>query len=283
MFKKIIIFLLAASILFSFCGCGSEKPTVTEEISESTTKRPIVKIAIPEGYTLVRIAWLLEENNLCTADEFIEATQTYEQWLDLSKYPFLNDLQNAEDVCFKLEGYLFPLTYDIPTGSTAKEIVEIFLSAAGKRFNDEFLKEVEKTGYNLHEILSVASIIEKEAARDEQRANIASVIYNRINANMKIQCDPTVNYCTGVIKLIYPEQFDYYKQYYSTYLCKGLIAGPICNPSMKSIEAALYPADTEYLYFVIGTVPPYEAKFSETYQEHQKFWAENKDRLTGKE
>ncbi len=283
MFKKIIVFLLACSMLLSFYGCGNEKQTATEEIYESTTKRPIVKIAIPEGYTLVRIAWLLEENNLCTTDEFIEATQTYEQWLDLSKYPFLNDLQKAENVCFKLEGYLFPLTYDIPLGSTAKEIVEIFLTATGKIFNDEFLKEVENTGYNLHEILSVASIIEKEAARDEQRENIASVIYNRLDAKMKIQCDPTVKYCTGVIELIYPEQFDYYKQYYNTYVCNGLIAGPICNPGMKSVEAAMYPADTEYFYFVIGTVPPYEAKFSETYKEHQKFWAENKDRLTGEE
>lgn len=283
MLKKIIIFFLACSMILSFCGCGKKGQTVTEESYETTTKRTTVKITIPEGYTLVRIAWLLEENNLCTADDFIEATQTYEQWLDLSKYPFLNDLKNAENVCFKLEGYLFPLTYDIPVGSTEKEIIEIFLASTGKMFNDEFLKEVEKTGYNLHEILSVASIIEKEAARDEQRANIASVIYNRVDANMKIQCDPTVSYCTGVIELIYPEQFDYYKQYYSTYLCKGLIAGPICNSGMKSIEAAMYPADTNYLYFIIGTVPPYEAKFSETYAEHQKFWAENKDRLTGKE
>jgi UPF0755 protein len=280
MFKRSIVFLLVFSMLFSFCSCGEKQDTPITP-PETTNQISTVKVAVPEGYTLVRIAWLLEEKGLCTADDFIEACQTYDQWLDLTKYPFLADLQKAENVCFKLEGYLFPLTYDIPEGSTAKEIVEIFLTATGKKFNSEFLKQLEGKDYNLHEILSIASIIEKEAALDEQRADISSVIHNRLDIGMKIQCDPTVKYCDGVINLIYPEELDHYKYYYSTYLCSGLIAGPICNPGMKSIEAAIYPNDTEYLFFIIGTVPPYESKFSKTYEEHQKFWKENKDRLTG--
>ena len=283
MLKKSVILLLIVSMLLTFCSCGEKTTDLYNKLTETTTQIPTVKVTIPEGYTLVRIAWLLEEKGLCTTDDFIEATQTYDQWLDLSKYPFLADLQKAENVCFKLEGYLFPLTYDIPEGSTAKEIVEIFLTATGKKFNAEFLKKLEGKGYNLHEFLSIASIIEKEAALDEQRGNISSVIHNRLDIGMKIQCDPTVKYCDGVIKLIYPDEYDYYKYYYSTYLCSGLIAGPICNPGMKSIEAAINPEDTEYLFFVIGTVPPYESKFSVTYAEHQKFWNENKDRLTGKE
>lgn len=280
MFKRSVIVLLVFSMLFCLCSCGEKSNTVTQT-TETTTQIPTVKVAIPEGYTLVRIAWLLEEKGLCKADEFIEATQTYDQWLDLTKYPFLADLQNAENVCFKLEGYLFPLTYDIPENSTVKEIIEIFLTATGKKFNAEFLKKLEGKGYNLHEFLSIASIIEKEAALDEQRADISSVIHNRLNIGMKIQCDPTVKYCDGVIKVVYPDEYDCYKYYYSTYLCSGLIAGPICNPGMKSIEAAINPNSTEYLFFIIGTVPPYESKFSVTWEEHQKFWNENKDRLTG--
>ncbi len=280
MFKRSVIVLLVFSMLFCLCSCDKKSNTVTQT-TETTTQIPTVKVAIPEGYTLVRIAWLLEEKGLCKADEFIEATQTYDQWLDLTKYPFLADLQNAENVCFKLEGYLFPLTYDIPENSTVKEIIEIFLTATGKKFNAEFLKKLEDKGYNLHEFLSIASIIEKEAALDEQRADISSVIHNRLNIGMKIQCDPTVKYCDGVIKVVYPDEYDYYKYYYSTYLCSGLIAGPICNPGMKSIEAAINPNSTEYLFFIIGTVPPYESKFSVTWEEHQKFWNENKDRLTG--
>ncbi|MBR5545234.1 MAG: endolytic transglycosylase MltG, partial [Clostridia bacterium] len=123
---------------------------------------------------------------------------------------------------------------------------------------------------------------EKEAFLPEHRPMISSVLHNRLNAGMMFQCDPTVKYCTGVIQLIYPEKIDHYKYYYNTYRCKGLMAGPICNPGMDSINAVINPADTDYLYFIIGTVEPYEAKYSETYDEHQKFWIENKDRLTGK-
>jgi UPF0755 protein len=99
---------------------------------------------------------------------------------------------------------------------------------------------------------------------------------------MKIQCDPTLKYCDGVIKLVYPEKYDYYSGFYNTYVCKGLMAGPICNPGMASIDAALSPEKTEYLYFIVGTVPPYEAKYSLTFKEHNDFWQANKDRLTGK-
>jgi UPF0755 protein len=110
---------------------------------------------------------------------------------------------------------------------------------------------------------------------------ISSVIHNRLKVGMKIQCDPTIKYCNGVIKVIYPSQYEYYSSYYDTYQCKGLMAGPICSPGMASIDAAISPADTENLYFIVGTVPPYEAKYSQTFAEHEKFWIENKDRLTG--
>lgn len=288
--KRFISIILVLTLIFGFAGCGNNKApeittttteTTTETATETTTQVPTVKVTIPEGYTLVKISWLLEEKGLCTSEEFIEACQSYTQWLDLTQYPFLNDLQGAENVCFKLEGYFFPLTYDIPENATVQDIVKMFLNGSKQVFNDTFMLSIQDTGFNLHEILTLASLIEKEAFLPEHRPMISSVLHNRLNAGMQFQCDPTIKYCTGVIELIYPDQIDHYKYYYNTYRCKGLMAGPICSPGMASIEAAITPAETSYLYFIIGTVEPYEAKYSETYEEHSKFWAENKDRLTG--
>ena len=295
MTKRIIALLLVFSFIFSFSACKGDEiietttesttesttENTTESTTESTTQVPTVKVTIPEGYTLVKISWLLEEKGLCTSKEFIDACQSYKDWLDLTQYPFLNDLQNAQNVCFYLEGYFFPLTYDIPENATAKDIIKMFLNGTKQKFNDTFMMSVQNSGFNLHQLLTLASLIEKEAFLPEHRPMISSVLHNRLDKKMKFQCDPTVKYCTGVIEYIYPDKIDHFKYYYNTYRCDGLMAGPICNPGMASIEAALNPADTNYLYFIIGTVPPYESKYSETYEEHSKFWNENKDRLTG--
>lgn len=305
MIKRIISLLLIISMLFVFAACNNsndyeETKSTTESIddstnedvpdysqsgeeetSETTTQVPTVKVTIPEGYTLVRISWLLEENGFCTSEEFLKTAQNYKDWLDLSQYPFLNSLQSADNVCFYLEGYIFPLTYDIPENATAQDIIKIFLNGTKQRLNDAIMTRIQQTGFSVHEILTLASLIEKEAKLPEQRAMISSVLHNRIDAGMQFQCDPTVKYCTGVIELIYPGKIDHFKYYYNTYRCKGLMAGPICNPGMRSIEAAISPANTEYLYFIIGTVPPYEAKYSLTFKEHDAFWNANKDRLTG--
>ena len=295
MFKKIVALLLVFCIAAGITSCDGQEnedktgtyiengQVVSEGDGQSSAQASTVKVTIPEGYTLVRISWLIEEKGFCTSEEFIEAAQTYTEWLDLSQYSFLSDLQNAENVCFYLEGYLFPLTYDIPEGSTAQDIIKIFLNGTKSVFDSAFMQMVEQSGYNLHEILTMASLIEKEAYSNEQRPLISSVLHNRLKTGMKFQCDPTIKYCTGVIEPIYPDKLDYYKYYYNTYRCEGLMAGPICNPGMPSIEAAISPADTDYLYFIIGTVEPYESYFSSTYEEHSSYWAENQDRLTGAE
>ncbi len=301
MFKRFIAILLVSSLLFLLTACGDKEDYQESESStaestteyeykyenddvsttETTTQVPRVKVTIPEGYTLVRISWLLEEKGLCTSEEFLDAAQSYKEWLNITEYPFLTDLQNAENVCFYLEGYIFPLTYEIPETATPQDIIKMFLNGSKQVFNDTFLLEVKNSGFNLHEILTLASLIEKEALLPEHREMISSVLHNRLEIGMQFQCDPTVKYCTGVIQYIYPDKIDHFKYYYNTYRCKGLMAGPICSPGIKSIQAAMYPADTEYLYFIIGTVEPYEAKYSKTFEEHNAFWQANKDRLTG--
>ena len=254
----------------AFVSCGTKS-----EVAKT-------KFTIPEGYTLLKISWELEEKGLCTSKEFIELAQTYDQWIDFTQYPFLEDLKNQENVCFFLEGYIFPLTYEIPEGATAKEILLLFLDGTKATFNEEFMKKIENSGYTLHEILTLSSIIEKEAKLDEQRLMISSVLHNRLDIGMKLECDPTVKYCTGVIEQAYPDKIDHFKYYYNSYRCEGLMAGPICNPGMKSIDAALNPAESEYLYFIIGMVEPYVAKYSLTEEEHVQYHEENYELIYGR-
>lgn len=277
MIKKIISLLLIASMVFTFASCISRE----EPPEETTTQIPTVKVTIPEGYTLLRISWLLEEKGLCTSEEFINLAQTYDEWIDFNEFPFLEQLKEQENLCFALEGYIFPLTYDIPEGSSAKDILLMFLKGTKKIFNDDFMKKVAESGFTLHQTLTLASIIEKEAKLDDQRQMISSVLYNRLAIGMKIQCDPTHKYCDNVIALQYPEKAEHFANYYDTYVCSGLMAGPICNPGMKSIDAAVSPAETDYYYFIIGTVEPYVAKYSKTFAEHDRYHRENYNLIYG--
>lgn len=306
MLKKFISLLLVCSSLFILSSCGKtnvpEKTTgeaakSTEENSvissqgntsdESTaesktsvsTSAPVekIKVTVPEGYTLARIGMLLEQKGFCSVNEFIDAAQSYKSWLDTSRYPFLKDMQNSSNVCFYLEGYLFPATYDIPKGSTAKDILKIMLNGTLTYYNSALMSKVAASGYNLHEILTIASIIEKEVKTADQRPMVSSVIHNRIKQNMKLECDPTTYYCEYVIKPYLPGKFDYYVNYYSSKRVKGLISGPICNPGMASINAALSPASTDYLFFIIEKDPPYTAHYSNTYEEHSSKWEQIKN------
>lgn len=286
---KILSMLLCGVLVVLFAACGKQDalPSDTEQydpdsaanITSQSGENPVsdtdagrntdpdrVNVTIPEGYTLVRISWLLEENGICSSEDFINAAQRY----DLSKHAVLADVKAAKNVCFPLEGYLFPATYTFKKGTDPNEIIDKMVITFSSKITDEMNNRAKELGKSVHEILTIASIIEKEAFTAEQRTQISSVLYNRLKQGMKLQCDVTVKYCTGVIELQYPDKIDTYKYDYNTYRCNALPAGPICNPGMASIKAALYPDKTDYLYFVINTEPPYESVFSVTYEEHQE-------------
>ncbi len=286
--RKGIAICLLFAMLFTLGACGTDdKNTETDSAAYGDTTKPsggiyadgtnapetqsvaksdMVTVTVPEGYTLLRISWLLEEKGICTSQAFVEAAQNY----DLASNPLLSDVQKAENVCFPLEGYLFPATYEFKKGTDAKTVLNKMVTTSSQRITQEMRDKAKAMGRSVHEILTVASIIEKEAFTAEQRTAISSVLYNRLKAGMQLQCDVTVKYCTGVIEEYYPEKIDHYKYYYNTYRCKALPAGPICNPGLSSINAALNPDKTDYLYFVISTEPPYESRFTADYAEHQK-------------
>lgn len=286
--QKLIAIGLCFVLLFGFAACGNtdaEDETDSAVYGDTTrpaggiyaegtnapTTEPVAKsdlitVTVPEGYTLLRLSWLLEEKGVCTSAAFVEAAQNY----DLSANSLLADVKNAQNVCFPLEGYLFPATYEFKKNTDPKTVLDKMVATSAARFTQDMRDRAKALGYSWHEMLTIASIIEKEAFTAEQRTLIASVLYNRLKSGMKLQCDVTVKYCTGVIQEEYPDKIDHYKYYYNTRRCEALPAGPICNPGMASVNAALNPDKTDYLYFVIATEPPYESRFSVTYEEHQK-------------
>ena len=286
MAKKILSLFLIITMLLTLACCGKkdeeessntynpDEQTTLSDVTEASSDDPdSVKITVPEGYTALKIGWRLEELGICSTDDFIKAIENY----DLSSREILSSLAKAENICFKLEGYLFPATYTFKKNTDAKVVIDKMLDTFEQKFTSDMIKRATEMGYSVHDILTVASIIEKEAFTEEQRGLVSSTIYNRLNKNMRLQYDVTINYCEKVIKLQYPDKFDFYKFHYNGYRCDGLIAGPICNPGIESINAALYPEQTDYLYFVIDTEEPHHHAFTASYEEHQQNWEKLKN------
>ena len=216
--------------------------TTEAETQVQTTQRQIVSVTIPEGYSFMQIANKLEEKGVCSAKDFYETAQSY------SVKSF--SVPSSSDRCFKFEGYLFPDTYEFYKNEDPNLVLDKLISAMEASITSQMRSRASALGYSMHEMLTIASIIEKEAQSEDERGYISSVLHNRLDIGMQLQCDVTINYVEYVIYEVYPDN-DTYKYYYNTYRCAALPAGPICNPGMASIQAALYPEDTDYLYFAV--------------------------------
>lgn len=222
-----------------------------------------VEVMFPEGFTMQQIFERLEENKVASVDDLMEAAKNFSY-----NYSFLNadELGNAN----RLEGYLFPDTYEFYAYMEPSSAINKFLDNFRRRVTDEMEAQAAARGKTMDEIIIMASLIEKEAANNEERAKIASVIYNRLNAGMPLQIDATVNYVTGKNKI---EDGDLeVNSPYNTYVNKGLPPGPIANPGLASIQAALQPETTSYYYYALD-VSTMTHKFSRTYEEHVAFVA----------
>jgi UPF0755 protein len=221
-----------------------------------------IKITIPEGYTVYQIAEELEKNNLINKEKFLEIATNGVSNFDI-------DI-DSDNILYKLEGYLFPDTYYIPNGFKEKEIIDVILKRFDEVFTDKYRERAKALGLSINEILTIASLIEKEAANDSERKTIAGVIYNRLENNMLLQIDASVIY--GITKgeghisrLLYKDLES--NSVYNTYKYKGLPPGPIASPGISSIEAALYPEEHGYFYYVFDNN---KHVFSKTYKEHLK-------------
>ncbi len=218
------------------------------------------KITIPEGYSLRQIAGLLEGHKLASAQEFIEAA---------SNPALAESLLGTEAV--GLEGYLFPDTYHFARGSSAEAIIRAMLGRFKQVFNESYRQQAAKLGFGRHQIVALASLIEKETANETERPLIASVYHNRLKQGTRLQCDPTVIYAleqSGSFDGNIRRQDLQLDSPYNTYRYKGLPPGPIASPGKASLLAALYPADTDYIYFVSRNDGTH--KFSNSLKEHNQ-------------
>jgi len=240
------------------------------EALTSAPRVPQVTFTIREGLRLEEVGEELERQGVVPAAEFLAALeQPY-------GYDFLSD--RPEGV--SLEGYLFPDTYTIPRAYTATQIVDFMLQNFDLKFTPVMREVAQEQGQSIYEVVTLASIVEREAVLDEERPQIASVYLNRLEAGMALEADPTVQYALGYNERQgrwWPElYFDELgverladiETPYNTYRHPGLPPGPICSPGQASLRAVVQPAATDYYYFVSKGDGSGEHAFARTLEEH---------------
>jgi UPF0755 protein len=226
------------------------------------------QITIPEGKRMEEVAELLQEQLGINADEFLRLARRADY-----NYPFLKDLPDGAS----LEGYLFPDTYRLPQNPTAQDVLLKMLDNYGTKVQP-VMEQATALGKSPRQILTLASIVEREAVLPEERPVIASVYLNRLKIGMALQADPTTQYALGY----QPDQKSWWKQGltsddlkyndpagYNTYVNPDLPPGPIASPGLSSIEAVITPTETNYLYFVASCNKDGSHQFSVTFEEHQ--------------
>ncbi len=228
-----------------------------------------VSLTFKEGFEIVDFIEIIINNTNIIEEEIKEKLNDKEYLKSLiEKYWFITDEVLNEDIYYSLEGYLFPNTYFVNNNGNIEQIIETMLKETERVLN-KYKEDIENSEYTVHELLTMASIIEKEAVLDEDRPLVASVFYNRLNANMKFQSCATLGYAIGEWKLIYNENDKQVDSPYNTYMYTGFPPGPGNNAGEESIKAAIYPAESEYYYFmadVCGENPV--THFAKTYKEH---------------
>ena len=230
-------------------------------VSSQPVTSNIVSVTIPEGYSVSQITALLETKGVCTQQKLLDTINSY----DFTYYPLIGALTPNSHRCFKLEGYLYPNTYQFYVNQKPQDVIGVFLRGSENKITAADRSRAAELGYSVDQIITMASIIQKETSNSENMKNVASVFYNRLKSGMQLDADPTITYIESYVKPLINGD-NRYNSYYNTYKCPALPAGPICNPGRAALNAALYPNTTEYLFFVCkdGTT-----LYAKTYEEHK--------------
>ncbi len=249
-------------------GTYALKPSMNvREIVRTMTNAetaPEETITLIEGWSNTEIAEYLDANGTVPKSDFLTAASASDSrtLIPAKQYAILDDKPAAAD----LEGYLFPDTYRIYKNSTPAEIIEKLLDNFEVKFTSQMRADAASRQMSIYQIVTLASIIEKEVRTDTDRKIAAGIFYDRINSGVALQSDATVNFVTGKQALQPTTSDTEIDNPYNTYQYRGLPPGPICNPSLSAIMAAIYPEQSDYVYFL--TKPDGSTVFSATYEEH---------------
>ena len=270
-----------------FAGMGQKIQTGTYLLNRSMTMLEIAdRLTTGDGNPLVRNITLIPgetvedfADKLYTAgviaskDSFLEKCRTGK---DFSDYYYIADALATKNVSkrrYVLEGYLAPDTYEVYTNASDDDIIRKLLSQTEAVFPVERQERASELGYTMDQILTMASLIEKEAGAADF-ARVSAVFHNRLKAGMKLQSDVTIHYITGMRKMALANSDLQTDSLYNTYVYSGLPLGPVCNPSASAIDAALYPDEVftagGYLYFCAKDPESGELYFSKTLEEHEQ-------------
>ena len=264
--KNLKIIITAIIIVAVLIGGGLVVGN-SDLFTEETTTEPIVlattRITFIEGSTLTECFKLLEENGVASFDDLMNVAQNY----SFADYKIYSDIPDDKNRCFKLEGYLFPDTYDFFLDEAPESVIARFLSNTDVKITDEMRNRATELGYTMDEIIVIASVIQAEGAFENDAATIAGIIYNRLDDGIKLQMDSTYFYVEeDIASYVGEENKADYKEDYDTYTCYSLPQGPVCNPGMFAINAALYPEKTDYYYFCHDKDG--NTYYAKTYSEH---------------
>ncbi len=242
-----------------------------------TVHREIVKVTFPEGMTIKQIAQKLEENKVCTVSEFLLAMENHD-----FTYDFLNEIPEGEEYkgrFYKYEGFIFPDTYEFYVGSSGKTVLKKFFDAFDNRVDASLRAKIKAKGLKLYDVITLASIIQGEAAKPEDMYKVSRVLYNRLenpSTFPRLECDSTQKYIDIMTPPVGNKRVE--NKDYDTYKRNGLPIGPINNPGLEAIKAAIDPSEDSTVmkcYYFATNMKTGVTKFSKTLAEHERWCREN--------
>lgn len=219
----------------------------------------MLRFTIPEGFTVREIASRLERDGIVQSKEFLDKARNF------APYRYM---KASSQTMFRSEGFLFPDTYEVEPGTSSEAILQMMVRNFDDKLTDEMRAKAEKLNLSVYELVTLASLVEKEARYEEDRPIIAQVFFKRLEINMPLQSDTTIQYLLDAPKEDVTYADTEIDSPYNTYQHYGLPPGPVANPGLASIEAVLEPADTDYLYFVADRAG--HNHYSKSYDEHME-------------